>query len=197
MVHSLSTKVANFLVNDNPENSLKKEWCTYGFEIIISSIITFSILSSLGYLFTDLKTFIIFILEFVLLRKFSGGLHCNTYITCNIGTVLVFCTYLLLLKIDNMLFFYVLSIINLVIGNIMIYFFCPVKNKNKELTKEEHSKYKKVTFCIFNTVFLLSIISNLFEFTFCNETQIILSLVMVLVFIGYLKEDLFYDEKQS
>ena len=95
MISFLSKIVTLFLFNMGIVDEEKKPVCQYGFEIIISTIIGFSIVSLSVIILGELYEALLFYILFVGVRLFTGGYHANTHFKCKL-TLLMCCLFVLI-----------------------------------------------------------------------------------------------------
>lgn len=158
----------------------------YGYEILISSCITFAIAIGAGLVMQCLFAAILYFVMFALLRSICGGYHAKTYLKCN--TIYVFTTFIVLfvfkyVPVDKVTAchycFLALSII-------ITYVYAPVENVNKPLT-EAQKKY----FRIFGTalVVLLALTSCVLKMISMGSYSILIDATVLVVAISMFVTD--------
>lgn len=141
MLHSLASAIANRMFDEQDKYPI--EIYIYGIELIISSIISTALIIIVGLVTHTIIESLLYLLVFSLIRNYTGGYHCMSYLRCNIVSVLSYVMVFLSIYFFSNFFAnpfvmfsgYALSIIMAII-------FAPVKHENKELTKDEEKKYK-------------------------------------------------------
>lgn len=98
MITSLAQSIACFLVRNGIIQSENLDIYIYGFEVMISNAISIFIGIVLGLAFSQLIEIASFLFIFVLLRRFCGGYHAQTYLRCNIVFAINITIVLLILK---------------------------------------------------------------------------------------------------
>ena len=83
MITAIANRIADFIYSKNNLSIDERDIYVYGYEIIISSSITFLLLMVTGLLFKMILEAVVFFLVFYLLRRRTGGYHANTYLKCN------------------------------------------------------------------------------------------------------------------
>lgn len=166
MEHLLACSFAKYLCKRQVINPEYYDVYVYGTELTLSFIITVSIILIAGLIFGDVIGAIIFLLVYILLRRFTGGYHASTYFRCKIITVAVFLISLIASHILNV--FWWMYIILFTIGNVVIYILAPIENSNKPLNVAEKKKYKLLSHIVFSILSILgTLISLLSDFNFC------------------------------
>ncbi|MCD7840625.1 MAG: accessory gene regulator B family protein, partial [Erysipelotrichaceae bacterium] len=83
MITSMAHYIAVFLLKNDVINKENLNIYIYGFELMISSGINIVTTIVLGVLFSKLTECLVFLISFILLRKYCGGYHANSYLKCN------------------------------------------------------------------------------------------------------------------
>ncbi|QUH29039.1 accessory gene regulator ArgB-like protein [Vallitalea guaymasensis] len=144
MIYEFSNKISSKLIGKKIIKEDDKEVYTYGFEIIISSLLILIGMVILGIIFRCLLKVIVFILFFCSLRVQAGGYHAKSHWKCFIYFLLsCFLAILishLLLDFDKNLIIIILVLIE---SCIIIITYAPVDTVNKPLGSSEKVAYKK------------------------------------------------------
>lgn len=141
MITSLAQIITGCLVRNNIIDNTKLDIYIYGFEIMISNIICFGIGLLIGAVFSELLKCIVFLAVFVLLRRYCGGYHAETYLLCDtIFTMNILLVMIILKNISvyPIYFHFIIDGVSIV-SSVML---APVENKYKPLTIEEKKKHK-------------------------------------------------------
>lgn len=149
----------------------------YGWEIILLTLLEITNILIIGLFTNSLGNAIIFLVTFVLVRRYTGGYHANTSLKCNICLVLI---YLLNLYIT---FNYEADIVilitaTLICGIVIIFKIGPIENENKQLSINQKESSKKLSLLLFWGCCAVS-----FIFTRINTymaTTIIITLIEIL-----------------
>lgn len=147
MITSLAQYIAVFLLKNEIIDSENLDIYIYGFEILISSVISILIGLMLGIVFSRLLECTMFLVVFILMRSYSGGYHANTYFKCNLIFAANIFFAMLILKCNFTYPFY-LHIIICVACFVLFIRFAPIKNKYKSLTYKEFKKHKTTSVII-------------------------------------------------
>lgn len=143
-MYKLTNDITDFFIKRNIISIDLKEVYRYGFELIISDMINFSMILMLSFLFRQIIWGITFLVCFSTLRSFCGGYHAKTYWQCRTTFVLLFVA---VTTINYLVKPHGLTILMLdVISMLIIVHFAPIENKNKPLTEElkESGKDKSI-----------------------------------------------------
>jgi len=144
VIYEFSNKISSKLIGKKIIKEDDKEVYTYGFEIIISSLLILIGMVILGIIFRCLLKVIVFILFFCSLRVQAGGYHAKSHWKCFIYFLLsCFLAILishLLLDFDKNLIIIILVLIE---SCIIIITYAPVDTVNKPLGSSEKVAYKK------------------------------------------------------
>ena len=121
----------------------KEEIIRYGLERIKSTCIMTLVTLLMGCIFQVFFQSIIFLVWFIVLRKYAGGYHADTQNRCYVISTVIFAVALLAIRYmsdgnDNEIFILLQSV-----NFILLYFLVPVDNKNHRLEQWEKEKYGK------------------------------------------------------
>ena len=89
---------------------------------------------------------IIFVLSFMLLRKYAGGYHASTPLGCYLLTTLIITVALSVMKYFEISI--LIYLVLLMVSSVIVYMLTPVEAVNKELDKIEKIIYRKKTILI-------------------------------------------------
>ena len=121
----------------------KEEIIRYGLERIKSTCIMTLVTLLMGCIFQVFFQSIIFLVCFIVLRKYAGGYHADTQNRCYVISTVIIAVALLAIRYmsdgsDNEIFILLQSV-----NFILLYFLVPVDNKNHRLEQWEKEKYGK------------------------------------------------------
>lgn len=170
MIKYVSDKMTSFLVYNKSIDSEDSDICSYGLEILISSLINLVMVLILGSILNKFIQTVVFVICYCSIRQFAGGYHSNTHGKC-IFTFL--CMYLITICIGSNVDSIYLSQVFLLIGIInwlSIYMLVPVEHINNPLSEIEKINYKKSARIVV-TLVLLGIVIGIYlyrgyEYTF-------------------------------
>lgn len=169
MITALANHIADFIYSNTELSEEQRDIYVYGYEIIISSAVSFVLLIATGLIFGRLPESIVFFLTFYTLRQQTGGYHADTYLKCNLVFEINIISVMLLTLID---FPFAASLV----VNISVFVLClavililaPMENENKPIPPESRPKHK-IAGLILTVVFEIASICLLkhIEFSFC------------------------------
>lgn len=185
VMETIARKITDFLVCRNCIKEEEKEICQYGYEILLSTFLGYTIVLLLSLLFGNLIEGLVFLFVFVLTRMYTGGYHAKTYLTCNICLA---CTYLLYMGMVYILKYShgsnILLLLMLTVYCLCTIWFTPIENPNKVLTEKKKKKVRKIS-QILMTIWSILAISLMF---FNNEIGIMIIVTVFIVAILMIKE---------
>lgn len=142
MITSLAKIITDCLLKNNIIENSKIDVYIYGFEIMISNILCLAIGLIIGIVFSHLFETVVFLSVFMLMRKYCGGYHADTYFTCSaIFTLNIFVVMIIFNSISH----YPISthIVVICFCFMSTVLFAPIENQYKRLTHNEKSKHKR------------------------------------------------------
>lgn len=182
--------ISDFLIRNKNIASQDRELYIYAIKIFIQGLISLVLILLVGVALDMFKECMCFISVFIVLRKFTGGVHAKKYSSCLISSVGLTATSLFLIKFLIKLPLQVPFLCILVTSIIVICLLSPIANINKPISKKEKIIYKCISI-ILSLIFLLVTIffiktESLFSYSYSCGMALIS--VAVLIFIAFLKE---------
>lgn len=180
-------KLSNFLVSNHSIKKSDSELYEYAAKVFFQGFINIAVTILIGIAFGMLKECICFISTFIVLRKFTGGLHAQKYSHCIISSIILIVASLFIIEIlENtfQIWFYCVE----VIAVIVICSLAPIENNNKPLLEKEKKIYKAasiiISLVILTLTYFLSLNSSVLSYSVGNG----LIMVSFLVVLAYFKE---------
>lgn len=176
------------LFSNTPLSDLNREdmeeSAVYGLEMIISSIMNFLIIMSLGIIFGKVPETILFLVFFALIRPNAGGYHAPSYLICILSFTCIYCAVIQ----GNVYIGEILSYVLWFVSFISIWILAPVEDLNKPLGEKRYKKVRKkarVILLIETLVFFTTMAAGLsLVYTALISA---LSVVCILVLLGQIK----------
>lgn len=169
MIKLLSDKIAYFLEGRNLIESEDNEVCSFGLEVLISSLINSILVLTLGIILNKFLQTLVFVGCYCYIRQYSGGYHASSHTKC----ILTFlCMYLATILIADSIHDIHLKVMIIAISTInwtSIYLLSPAEHANNPLSNDELIRNQKKA-RIRVTVFLLftiigSQVQQVYEYT--------------------------------
>ncbi len=162
MIKLISSKVARILCEDEKHTD-NYELYEYAIYILLSSAFHIATVIVLGLVFNLLTESLVFYLSFIAIRKFAGGYHAKTPVSCYLfsfaSNIIILCLVKGLGSINTLFIF--ISIIFELLCVVLILLISPLDTENNPLTEQEKKMYRMLTSII---TILIFIISTLFIF---------------------------------
>ncbi len=162
----------------------KKEIYLYGFKLIISDIINFSIVLLLGTILNSTINAIIFLLLLLLVRRYTGGFHAKTFVFCRLCMIVSFVSVLALSYLQQMFecpiaWNFTVNILCIVLISV----FAPVEHHNKPLNEMQRKNNRKKAIISSILVSVLSLVLHKFgyqEGVFISNTLLLIVILMII-----------------
>ena len=185
MYEKLSTKITNLLIKYNFVQKSDSEIYVYSFEIILSTLVSTTFIIIWSILFKQFLNTLLFFIGFFMCRKFSGGYHAQSQLSCFLFTQLIFITFLSWISFSNILKNENVLIIISLFSSVVICFIAPVDNINNTFSDSEKKKFRKksLIFTLFNLILLFSamLFSNQIDKFCCYSLGVFaISLMLIL-----------------
>ena len=128
MIKYISQKIVKKLSKDKIIDYKLRSVYIYGFEILISNILGFSTVITLGMIFDKTLNSVYFLIILLSLRIYTGGYHAKNYFSCNLILNLSFLICLFVSKncLINLNLLYILELPVLILETIIIFIFIPL-----------------------------------------------------------------------
>lgn len=84
MIHRVSVRMTLYMIRKGVGDENRYAWYVYGLEIILGKILNYSLFLLFGLCTGKLAHTLVFLLFFVLLRRFTGGYHLNKDWLCTL-----------------------------------------------------------------------------------------------------------------
>lgn len=151
LIEKTASKIVDYLVKREviEDENVYTDFYQYGAEITISSLLNVALIFLIGILSRHFIDSLIYLPLFILLRKFTGGYHADTYLKCNIiGCI----NYLLVLALKDVSMFLenakYLSMALGIVSAMVLLLLCPIENENKPIKQEMMPIYKLLSVLI-------------------------------------------------
>ena len=145
LIERMASKVVGYLVKKEmiEDEEEYKVFYQYGAEITISSLMNIILILLIGALSNHLVDSLIYLPLFVLLRRFTGGYHANTYYKCNIIGCINFSLIISAKDLSVRFLPYWLPPIAVGILSVLaLLLLCPIENENKPIEEDKKPIYK-------------------------------------------------------
>ena len=186
MEHSIAQYLARRLLRYVPDTEEKYPVYVYGFELILSFAFSAVIIICVGFLVSQPMTSLAFMTTYILIRRYTGGYHAETYWQCKLYTVGIFLLVLLLSVLTRIPLWAFL--ITSVVGEAVVFKFAPIKNKHKVLSEKKQKQNKGIALFAFPLLTVSSYSLSLFNRIIGNTVFFSLISVVVLMIIQIIRE---------
>jgi len=184
MIASVSDWITDFFASHGVIAAEEKEVYSYGFAAIISTIISYGIILAIAAVLHCIWLWIVFILCFSPLRRYSGGYHASSYIRCKTIYAITFLLIALAVNYFAQTNWLLLPMIVGAFGITVVCLLAPVVPRNKELLQEEISVNRRKSILIV----IAEGICVLLFLKFCYAVSLSISFIMLAVSMALLAE---------
>lgn len=187
-------KLSRLLINNHNIAKEDEELYEYASKVLFQGFINTVLTILIGITFGMLKECVCFISTFIVLRKFTGGLHAKKYSHCLISSViLIIASLFIIKKLENtyQICFYYVEVISVIV----ICGLAPIENNNKPLLKKEKKIYKAVSIIISLVILMITYFLSLNSLTLSYSVGNGLIMVSFLVVLAYFKEKFLIEDR--
>ena len=196
MLNRLSENIADFIFSQGCFERKLLPVYSYGISLFISSLLGVVLVLSAGILTGNFLKAVLFLLAFIFLRLYTGGLHFNSFILCNTITTL---TFLAALTAEN--FISQLKESNIVYSAFMLFSvtvtltLSPVSHPNKPLSFQDKRRFRLISALILLAHYLLyTILKGIIGTEIIIVTDFISSAYIIIGLLKNTKERRDFDE---
>lgn len=135
--------MAHFLYKHKIIDEFKVDVCQYGYEIIISTLIGFSLVVAIGLILSETVEAFLFYILFITIRLFTGGYHASTHFKCKMTLSVCCATALFLSKV-----YYCVTMtapLLLMAYLITVIAYSPIENANAPLTEKIKQRNRRIS----------------------------------------------------
>lgn len=186
LIITLSKIIADFFYKNNIVDEVKRERIQYGFQTIFSTIISFLIVIVSGIVFNILDISLVFLALFVLIRRFTGGYHADTYLKCNLCFAFVYflTMAMVILTSNSYSAFKAEMFLVYLFSDIVIISYAPIENKNKPQTEIQLKKNRLLSILLTVIVTVISIFISIYNIRIFLAVDYTLLSIAVLILIA-------------
>lgn len=159
MLHGLSENIAGFLLCRQCFEKDELDIYIYGVELIIASAIGTFLILAISVCMSVLPEGLLFLVPFSLLRSFTGGYHCYTYLKCNtlfVGTFLL-CLLAYWLIAPYWQAVAAVTALSILWSAYVVFRYSPIEHKNKPLDAGQKKTCKKKAVVIYAIISFIAV----------------------------------------
>lgn len=188
MFHSFAYRLSNYLVDQNVVVAKDREIYEYGLEFMIATLTHVITSILIGIYFNMLFECVLFLVTYMPLRSYAGGMHASTHGKCYCISCIALVGLLLFLKVLQPAHYFIYILVGLPIAFLVIFFFAPVEDQNKPLDDLEIQHYrKKARMILLGEVAVIGVLMVLKFYLWAVVMTSSLALLGFLVCLGILK----------
>lgn len=184
MISKLAKNIAHFFVLHNITEESKEVIYAYGMELLLSDVLNTIIVLLIALLSHTLPAVIVFIVVFMGLRRFVGGYHANSHLSCMFTLVIVMMIFSYgICNISGQLA-QIFSICFTTISLPVIFCIVPVPHPNKPMSEEKGVKLRKRSYILAVVLSVAVIALLVFQYQKLSlyvSSGILLSAIMALL----------------
>lgn len=172
MISKLAKNIAHFFVVQKTVEENKEAIYAYGMELLISDVLNTLIVLLIALISHTLPAMIVFTAVFMGLRKYAGGYHANSHLSCMLTLIVVMLFFSYGICNVSEKYAWTISIGFVVISIPVIFNLAPVPHPNKPVSEEKGAKMKRYSRIL---VLLLSILALLLIIFRLNKISLYVS----------------------
>ena len=183
-------KITDYFLNQKYISKDRKEIYSYGFKLILSDIINFSIVLLCSIILKDIAGGIAFLITLCSIRQFSGGFHAKTFWLCRLTMILTFIAVVYSSVLINGLHIKLLlcALIN-VFSILVIAILAPIRHPNKTLTEQQRRKNKQKSIISSVLLSVISIVLSVMNVKIGVTISMTILTVVILMIIGLIRSE--------
>ena len=184
MVSKLAKNIAHFFVLQNITEESKEAIYAYGMELLISDVLNTLIVLLISLISHTLPAAVIFIAVFMGLRRFVGGYHANSHLSCMFTLVVVMLVFSYGICNVSEQIAQIFSIGFIIISLPIIFCIAPVPHPNKPMSEEKGIRLRKQSIILaaaLSTTVIALLLFQYHELSLYVSSGILLSAIMALL----------------
>lgn len=184
MISKLAKGIAHFFVVQNITEESKEIIYTYGMELLIFDVLNTLIVLLIALISHTLPTVIVFVAVFMGLRKFVGGYHANSHLSCILTLVVVMLIFSYGICNVSGKLTWLLSVGFSALALSIIFCIAPVPHPNKPMSEEKGMKLRRRSRILAVFLFAFAVILMAFrnnELSLYVSSGILLSAIAALL----------------
>ena len=184
MISKLAKNIAHFFVVKNITEESKEVIYAYGMELLISDVLNTLIVLMIALISHTLPAVIIFIAVFMVLRRFVGGYHANSHLSCMLTLVMVMLVFSYGICNISGQTAQVFSISFITMALPIIFCITPVPHPNKPMSAEKGIRLRKrsiILAAVLSVVVIALLIFHYQKLGLSVSSGLLLSAIMALL----------------
>ena len=184
MISKLAKNIAHFFVVKNITEESKEVIYAYGMELLISDVLNTLIVLMIALISHTLPAVIIFIAVFMVLRRFVGGYHANSHLSCMLTLVMVMLVFSYGICNISGQTAQVFSISSITMALPIIFCITPVPHPNKPMSAEKGIRLRKrsiILAAVLSVVVIALLIFHYQKLGLYVSSGLLLSAIMALL----------------
>lgn len=162
MIHTWAENISSFFIDKSVISENDREVYNYCFELLISETINILIILIVAILSKQYVNIVVFLVAFLLLRKWAGGYHANTHYGCTLILFFILTLFLISEVTFSHNAKFILQFLNILVSLPIICLFAPVDNSNKPIKNEQRKKFRVysviLTFALIGIICIFALI---------------------------------------
>ena len=171
LYQKLALKITDRFIQKNVISKDDREVYSYGYEILLSSVVYIGIMLAISIAFGEFFTSLIFFIGFYIYRKVAGGYHADTYFKCHLLFALNQLLFIVIIKFVHIPDFIIFNTSAAVIVCLITFLLAPIDNENKPFTENECIRYRRLsrvyTLLLLPVIVGMSFLPDVGRFVFC------------------------------
>lgn len=189
MFNSVSKSIVEKMISRNIVNKNNEDIYLFGIQQIFTLLLNALSVLIISFFFNRLLFGLLFLLFFMPLRSFSGGLHASTTTRCYICSVVYY--FIIMLVMDKIVISENLLLISVCSTIIVACFLVPVEDKNHKLDNVEYYFYRNIARIILIAEGLIFVFSFILEIKIIYQScYMSITSVFLLIIGGLIKNEL-------
>lgn len=161
MYTKLASIFAQKLIQAGSVKEEQRDIYEYGLEILLADIGYLIIFLLFAAVTGTMLQSLFFLAGFILLRRFAGGYHADTYTKCHVMFLINQVIFTVIIKLVPEYLYFALIVSLVSISLVIIWLLAPVDNNARRFIKNEYNKFRRKS-RIYSVVILIMTVAVLF-----------------------------------
>ncbi len=193
MISSIASKVVKKLIDSAVISDTEQELYLYGFFVLISQILYFTLTIIFGIILDIVLESVVFYIAFQFIRRYAGGIHASSELKCAVATTTSIFLCLFCVKLCETSNIQVFVLMLTALSSAFIFVFCPLDTPEKPLTEKEYKYFRKISRIVLMVLLVVIIVCVIIKSNVAYSVCFGIILESFLLIAGRLKR--FYNRK--
>lgn len=161
MIDTAAKKTAKWLLSTGAISSSDVQLYEYAAYCLFFNLIPFALVSVIGGLMGMPAEGLLMIVPFILIRKFSGGFHLSSPLSCFISSTIFLSLFLLFVKLTIAYRLFMYHVCLVATAELCVFLLSPIDSAARRLSAEEVKAFRKIARIVSVSILLVYVVFSI------------------------------------